>query len=828
MGFHLRSFARFLQLDTDPQARRDEGLQGALRAVFPVRSGDEIASLEFVDYHLEAPRFDEPTCLRRGLTFAAPLKVTVRIFVFEGPDTSEPPWTIRDIKEQEVFFGELPWMTARGTFVLDGVERVLTPYLVPPAGLRHVPREHGTAATLHDALGNALELSRPESSKAVEVRVRPGPFTASDAVLCPRPHFRTLHLSADGVFAPFDDAPTANRAAPWNVTAADGRIVATKGQKLTARRRDALRDAGLPGVPLSARDTRRHRTAGDVRGIDGSVVLSAHTPLHAAALRELLAAGVTEVAAYLPDVAAVVPDTIVLPDTQAAQHWMHQHLVGFDLDAAFAWLDASEAGAAVDPKAYAVLAAGEAFTAYTLRALRTMAREARERMDRGDVDTLMPHDLLNARALWRALHTLLTSSATSVPWAQVNPRASLDHLRRVELGPGVVWPSATEGPVLLPPEVALGPGWEGLAALAEPLVHPEVPRDDDDGAEVLRATGAVTQAAHDGRVLVVDERVVLVVPDDPEAEVQMHEVRAFRAGNGATSRAERVVVADGARVRRGEILVEGEAVVAGRLALGRTVRVAFSDALAAGEAQVSARVLAAGWFTSRWVPARQVEQRDTGYGCEELTATPPDAVGAAARHLDASGIAALGSVVHPGDVLVGARRPGPQGTWMGISLRAPEAGVATVRHVEIFARRGRDPSPRHEALLDDERALWEQVAARAWAAMGPVPTRAFDAVSALCQRRLGRCYVGDDLPPGVISRVLVTLEIARTLAVGDRLADRHGLVATVCGVVSDDVMPARADGGRADVLLSSATALSAGTRREAGDGRLYLVKIPGP
>ncbi len=842
VGFHLRSFARFVQQGVDPSGRCDAGLQGALDAVFPVRSGDEIASLECVGYSLERPRFDEGECLRRGLTLASPLKVTIRLIIFDPPEAPDGPWTIRDIKEQECYFGEVPCMTGRGTFVLDGVERVLTPFVVPAPGVRRVHTEDGPVVTFHDALGNALELTRAPSSDAVVLRVRPGPFTAHEALL-PGRHARTLHLRPEGVYAPFDDAPSAGRAAPWDVIASDGRVVVAKGQKLSPRRVAALRESGLPGVPLSARDTRLHRTARAVRSPNRAVLVAAHRTLLAAAVGQLLGAGVTEVAAYLPDGVPAAHEPTPVADADAAMCWVHDHLVRFDLgvhdlEAAFEWLAAPDRGDPVDSAPYAVIAAGEALTGATLRGLWKMAREARARLDRGENDTLMPCDLINARALMRAFRELLESPTTSAPWAQRNPLAALGHLRRVALGAGVVWPGAVEGFVSLPPDVVVGPlgevalprdgsraAWEGAFSQAEPLLQPEAPADNDD-ADVLHATGAVTLAEHDGQALVVDDRVVLVVPDDPEAPVQVHALTGFVATCQATSRAERAAVADGARVHAGDRLVEGEAVVAGALALGRSVRVAFSDALAEGEARVSERVLREGWFTSRWVPTRVVVLCDTAYGWEELVATPPDAEGHAARHLDASGIVTLGAAVNPGDVLVGVRSPGPNGAWAGTSLRAPEAAPATVRHVQVLARRGYERCPRHEALVEAERALWEAVAGRACAAMGPEAAGAFEALSDLCRRRIDTTYRGDDLPPGVATLVRVTLEIARELAAGDLLVDRHGLVATVGAVAPDDTMPALADGSRADVLLSAAGALPEGTRAEASGGVLYLAKIP--
>jgi DNA-directed RNA polymerase subunit beta len=122
------SYARFLQADIAPDKRQDVGLQGVFKSVFPIRDFNETASLEFVQYVLEEPKYDVNECRARGMTFAAPLKVTVRLVLWEL-DEEGRPLNIRDVKEQEVYFGEIPLMTANGTFVINGTERVVVSQL---------------------------------------------------------------------------------------------------------------------------------------------------------------------------------------------------------------------------------------------------------------------------------------------------------------------------------------------------------------------------------------------------------------------------------------------------------------------------------------------------------------------------------------------------------------------------------------------------------------------------------------------------------------------------------------------------------------------------
>tara|TARA_R110000751_G_scaffold24594_17_gene67620 strand:+ start:252 stop:4352 length:4101 start_codon:yes stop_codon:yes gene_type:complete len=101
-----------------------EGLQGVFQSVFPVKDFNETAVLEFVKYELEAPKYDVEECQQRDMTYAAPLKVTLRLIVFEvDPDTEAK--SVKDIKEQDVYMGDMPLMTKHGTFVVNGTERVI-------------------------------------------------------------------------------------------------------------------------------------------------------------------------------------------------------------------------------------------------------------------------------------------------------------------------------------------------------------------------------------------------------------------------------------------------------------------------------------------------------------------------------------------------------------------------------------------------------------------------------------------------------------------------------------------------------------------------------
>ena len=111
-----------------PQNERQEvGLQAVFRSVFPIKDFNGTSELVFVSYNLEKPKYDVDECRQRGMTFAAPIKVTTQLMIYDTRDGGER--IVRDIKEQEVYFGEIPLMTDTGTFIINGTERVVVSQL---------------------------------------------------------------------------------------------------------------------------------------------------------------------------------------------------------------------------------------------------------------------------------------------------------------------------------------------------------------------------------------------------------------------------------------------------------------------------------------------------------------------------------------------------------------------------------------------------------------------------------------------------------------------------------------------------------------------------
>src|SRR5574339_337058 len=122
----LESYTGFLQAHVAPESRRNEGLQAAFTSIFPIVSHSGNARLEFVSYSLGEPPFDVKECQQRGLTYASPLRAKVRLVIM---DKDAPKPTTKEVKEQEVYMGEIPLMTTTGSFIINGTERVIVSQL---------------------------------------------------------------------------------------------------------------------------------------------------------------------------------------------------------------------------------------------------------------------------------------------------------------------------------------------------------------------------------------------------------------------------------------------------------------------------------------------------------------------------------------------------------------------------------------------------------------------------------------------------------------------------------------------------------------------------
>lgn len=504
-------------------------------------------------------------------------------------------------------------------------------------------------------------------------------------------------------------------------------------------------------------------------------------------------------------------------------------------------------------------AAGSLLEEHARLGVAVMVEKARERLERAQqrdsVETQMPHDLLNARPLARAWYAMLKKSpfvvdvAADRPLARVSlawrVRVDPDALAALDEGPFAPWlqrdaadPTlaalAVDAPVNAQGLLAGSDGdRRTLAARLAPdatpattnvehtlraltLSSPHVPavRGMLDRAVAARS-GALLLALRAGRVQVANDRHVWVVEDGRDAPT-MYLLQPRGAPRRDTPFTLRRVVEVGARVEVGDVLAEGAAAVGGTLALGRSCAVARAADLGAGRCRVSSRMRAA--FRAARIERIEVVTRDTRMGKQWLTREVPLADPHTLRHLDASGIVALGAEVEPGDVLAGVVTPEggvetAPGVWEErVGDRAVRAAVrGRVVGVDVSARRGVERSVRHAEIVEArERDLDAEAAERAScleAARGEPAEVWADAAWELSREARLRLAQGDDLPPGVVQRVVIALLVEHDLACGDVLADRRGACWTVEAIVDDGSLAA-------DVALP-----------DVDDGEMYLLRL---
>jgi DNA-directed RNA polymerase beta subunit len=504
-------------------------------------------------------------------------------------------------------------------------------------------------------------------------------------------------------------------------------------------------------------------------------------------------------------------------------------------------------------------AVGSLFEEHARLGVAAMVAKARERMERArqrdSVETQMPHDLLNARPLARAWYTMLKKSPFVVDFAADRPLARVSLAWRVRVdpdarsaldeGPFAPWLHRDAAdPTLAALAVDAPLNAQGLLAESEgdrrPLaarLAPDATPVTADVARTLRAltlsspdvpavrgaldravaarSGALLRASRAGRVQVANDRRVWVVEDGSDAPT-VYPLQPRGTPRWDTPFTLRRVVEVGARVEAGDVLAEGAAAAGGTLALGRSCAVVRAADLGAGRCRVSSRMRAA--FRAARIERIEAVTRDTRMGKQWLTREVPRADAHTLRHLDASGIVALGAEVEPGDVLAGVVTPEggveiAPGVWEervgDVAVRAAVRG--RVVGVDVSARRGVERSVRHAEIVESrERDLDAEAAERAaclGAARGePAEVLADEEWEVYREARL-RLGQGDDLPPGVVQRVVIALLVERDLACGDVLADRRGACWTVEAIVDDGTLTA-------DAALP-----------DVGDGEMYLLRL---
>ena len=265
LAIQMDSYREFLQDSSTGAPRDDRGLHAALKSVFPIVSYSGNAALEYVSYKLGEPPFDERECRNRGLTYGAPLRVTVRLVIYDRESSTK---AIKYVKEQEVYMGELPLMTDNGTFIVNGTERVIVSQLHRSPGVffdHDRGKTHSSGKLLFSARiisyrGSWLDFEfDPKDVLYFRVdRRRKMPVTILLKAIGLNPEqilanffvFDTFRLMDAGAQMEFVADRLRGEIARFDITDKSGAVVVEKDKRITARHTRALEQSGTTHVSV--------------------------------------------------------------------------------------------------------------------------------------------------------------------------------------------------------------------------------------------------------------------------------------------------------------------------------------------------------------------------------------------------------------------------------------------------------------------------------------------------------------------------------------------------------------------------------------------------
>ena len=512
-----RSYDHFFRAGADEEERLNSGLERVLKSVFPIQDFANTASLEYVRYELEAPKFDVEECQQRDITYAAPLRVTLRLIVFEVDPETEAK-SVLDIKEQDVYMGDLPLMTDNGTFVVNGTERVIVSQMHRSPGVffdhdrgkTHSSGKFLFAARVIPYRGSWLDFEF-DPKDIVNVRIdrrRKLPATTM---------MYALGMGAEDILAYFYNTVTYRRAEggwrmpfkgeAWRgqkpafdlINADSGEVVVEEGKKVTPRLAKKLEKDGVEAILVPDDVIFGKFVAKDmINESTGAIYVEAGEELGEDDIDALAAAGFDEIEVLDIDEASVGPyirNTLKVdkvechdgalaeiykvmrpgePPTKETAEALFYGLffdserydlsdVGrvkmnmrLDLDCEDTvgtlrkedilstlktLVELKDGRGEIDDIDHLgnrrVRSVGELMENQYRIGLLRMERAIRERMSSVDIDTVMPHDLINAKPVVASVREFFGSSQLSQFMDQTNPLSEITHKRRMSaLGPG--------------------------------------------------------------------------------------------------------------------------------------------------------------------------------------------------------------------------------------------------------------------------------------------------------------------------------------------------------------------------------------------------------
>jgi DNA-directed RNA polymerase subunit beta len=309
LSTQIDSYRDFLQAESQPSKRRDAGLHAAFQSVFPMVSYSGSAALEYQSYRLGDPVFDEKECRIRGLTYSAPLRVKSRLVIYDKESKEK---RIKEVREQEVYMGELPLMTDNGTFIINGTERVIVSQLHRSPGVffdHDRGKTHSSGKLLYSARvipyrGSWLDFEfDPKDNLFVRIdRRRKLPATIllralgyDNQWMLETFHERNVYqLTDDGAELELLPERLKGETASFDIADAKGNVIVELGKRITARHIKLITQAGIKTLRVPDSYVLGRVLARDVVSGDGEVVAAANTEITETLLATFREAGIVE------------------------------------------------------------------------------------------------------------------------------------------------------------------------------------------------------------------------------------------------------------------------------------------------------------------------------------------------------------------------------------------------------------------------------------------------------------------------------------------------------------------------------------------------------
>jgi len=311
LATQIESYSEFLQEKIPSAERKLQGLQAAFHAAFPIESHSNNARLDFIHYSLGVPGFDVKECQQRGLTYASALRARVRLTIFDK-ESSKP--TVKEVKEQEVYMGEIPLMTETGSFVINGTERVIVSQLHRSPGVffeHDRGKTHSSGKLLFSARiipyrGSWLDFEF-DSKDYVYFRIdrrRKMPVTtllkamgfSSDQILAEFFEFDRFTFSKKGIFFGLQPERLRGELANFDIVAPDGKIIVQKDKRITAKHVRDLQQSGMSSVSVPEEFVLGKILAKDIVDKEtGEVIALANSEINEVLLANILQASVKEI-----------------------------------------------------------------------------------------------------------------------------------------------------------------------------------------------------------------------------------------------------------------------------------------------------------------------------------------------------------------------------------------------------------------------------------------------------------------------------------------------------------------------------------------------------